>query len=66
MVPWFTSGFHIRQGMQQNIMPVPTFKLSFQVQFFAETYFRVFKSLAKIAKISAYTVYDIESFSDIS
>ena len=37
--------------MQQNIMPVPTFKLSFQVQFFAETNFRVFKSLAKIAKI---------------
>ena len=37
--------------MQQNIMPVPTFKLSFQVQFFAETYFRVFKSLAEIAKI---------------
>ena len=37
--------------MQQNIMSVPTFKLSFQVQFFAETYFRVFKSLAKIAKI---------------
>ena len=37
--------------MQQNFMPVPSFKLSFQVQDFAETYFRVFKSLAKIAKI---------------
>ena len=37
--------------MQQIIIPVPTFKLSFQVQFFARTYFRVFKSLAKIAKI---------------
>ena len=37
--------------MQQNIVPVPTSKLSFQVQFFVETYFRVFKSFAKIAKI---------------
>ena len=37
--------------MQQNIIPVPTSKLSFQVLFFAETYFRVFKSFAKIAKI---------------
>ena len=51
MVPWFTSGFQIRQGMQQNTIPVPTSKLSFKVQFFAETYFRVFKSFAKIAKI---------------
>ena len=48
---WFTSGFQIRQGMQQNIIPVPTSKLPFKVQFFAETYFRVFKSFAKIAKI---------------
>ena len=43
--------FRFRQGMQQNIKPVPTYKLSFQVQFFAVTYFRVFKSPAKIAKI---------------
>ena len=48
---WFTSGFQIRQGMQQNIIPVPTSKLPFKVQFFAETYFRVFKSFAKKAKI---------------
>ena len=48
---WFTSGFQIRQGMQQNIIPVPTSKLPFKVQFFAETYFRVFKPFAKIAKI---------------
>ena len=50
---WFTctSGFQIRQGMQQNIIPVPTSILPFKVQFFAETYFRVFKSFAKIAKI---------------
>ena len=48
---WFTSGFQIRQGMQQNIIPVPTSKLPFKVQFFAATYFRVFKSFAKIAKI---------------
>ena len=48
---WFTSGFQIRQGMQQNIIPVPTSKLPFKVQSFADTYFRVFKSFAKIAKI---------------
>ena len=47
----FTSGFQVRQGMQQNIIPVPTSKLPFKVQFFAETYFRVFKSFAKKAKI---------------
>ena len=46
MVPWFTSRFQIRQGMKQNIIPVPTSKI--KVQFFAETYFRVFKSFAKI------------------
>ena len=27
---WFTSGFQIRQGMQQNIIPVPTSKLPFK------------------------------------
>ena len=48
---WFTSAFQIKQGMQQNIIPIPTSKLAFKVQFFAETYFRVFKSFAKIAKI---------------
>ena len=41
----------ITESMQQNILPLPTSKLSFKVQFFAETYFRVFKSFAKIAKI---------------
>ena len=51
MVPWFTSGFQIKQGMQQNIILIPTSKLSFKVQFFAETYFRIFKAFAKIAKI---------------
>ena len=52
MVPWFTSGFQMRQGMQQNTSTfVLTSKLSFKVQFFAETNFRVFKSFAKIAKI---------------
>ena len=54
--------------MQKNIIPAPTSKLSFKVQFFAETYFRVFKSFAKIAKIrssrkiSAYTVLKIAAF----
>ena len=48
---WFTFGFQIRQGMQQNIIPVPTSKLPFKAQFFAETYFRVLQSFAKIAKI---------------
>ena len=51
MVPCFTSGFQIRQGMKQNIIPAPTSKLSFKVQFFTETYFRIFKSFVKIAKI---------------
>ena len=37
--------------MQQNIIPAPTSKLSFKVQFFAETYFCVIKSFARIAKI---------------
>ena len=32
-------------------IPVPTSKLSFKAQFFAETYFRVFKLFAKITKI---------------
>ena len=41
----------MRQGLQQNIIPVSTSKLSFKVQFFAETYFRVLKSFTKIAKI---------------